>query len=593
MSRKIYGVSVGTPLNPQVLMEKVSIDSKADSIISSANGVGAVITSDSAKAPLKNIRLFGKSEQKQYGGHQLFSGLIEDITVRDGAFISSTLKSVIIPIQGGETYTISITTADTIFTSTTSDYPSVGVATVDAYAGSGGIKVNKKTLSTNANAKYLVVGFGSGVDAHTDEIMVNKGNTALPLEPYTGNAPSPSTNYPQPINHLGESGSIVGKVLTGNLYNPSWRSTFVGREIYCNGCTVVENNGVFTIVAKRNDISIWEIANPYSSAHNGQLWSIPDGVKEISILLSNMELNKNYINMYGEDFVNIKTYTITSNKSTVSVVDGAKYFTLRFGKGDAVAGKTYETTVMVNYGKEMEYEPYTEQPFTVLTQNGLKGIPLGQTIPDAIKNSPIHMAGVYWDNTTSQYYISDTIENGQKVQRIWEQGCKNDCRIQDESIYVGIYENHSYCRMYCNKDFIPTLYLLCTGSIAKPLWGFDVLGCYIYANASSCIDFTIPYSVLEITKEATKEERETALHAWLETNELTFQCILANPIITDLTQEELDQYNALVMNYPNTTIINSDNAYMEVEYVADTKCYIDNKFKQLEMALANTNANLL
>ena len=40
-------------------------------IISRASGE-VVVTTDSAKAKPKNIRLYGKSEQKQYGGYQLF-----------------------------------------------------------------------------------------------------------------------------------------------------------------------------------------------------------------------------------------------------------------------------------------------------------------------------------------------------------------------------------------------------------------------------------------------------------------------------------------------------------------------------------------
>jgi DUF438 domain-containing protein len=69
--------------------------------------------------------------------------------------------------------------------------------------------------------------------------------------------------------------------------------------------------------------------------------------------------------------------------------------------------------------------------------------------------------------------------------------------------------------------------------------------------------------------------------------------ILKEPIVTDLTEEELAQYNAIHMNYPNTTIVNSDSAYTEVEYVADTKCYIDNKFKEMQADITSAIAQLL
>ena len=56
---------------------------------------------------------------------------------------------------------------------------------------------------------------------------------------------------------------------------------------------------------------------------------------------------------------------------------------------------------------------------------------------------------------------------------------------------------------------------------------------------------------------------------------------LAEPIITDLTPEEIAQYKTLYMNYPNTTIVNGSGAYMEVKYVADTKEYINQNYVPL------------
>ena len=39
-------------------------------------------------------------------------------------------------------------------------------------------------------------------------VMINYGDTALPWEPYTGGMPSPNPDYPQPINSIGDSGSV-------------------------------------------------------------------------------------------------------------------------------------------------------------------------------------------------------------------------------------------------------------------------------------------------------------------------------------------------------------------------------------------------
>jgi hypothetical protein len=74
-------------------------------------------------------------------------------------------------------------------------------------------------------------------------------------------------------------------------------------------------------------------------------------------------------------------------------------------------------------------------------------------------------------------------------------------------------------------------------------------------------------------------------------NPLYIEYELANPIETDLTDEDIAQYEALRMNYPNTTIVS--DAFTEVEYVADTKCYIDKKFKELQDNLISATAQLL
>ena len=49
---------------------------------------------------------------------------------------------------------------------------------------------------------------------------------------------------------------------------------------------------------------------------------------------------------------------------------------------------------------------------------------------------------------------------------------------------------------------------------------------------------------------------------------------LANPIETPLTSEQIAAYKALKTNYPSTTILNDENAFMKVSYRADTKKFI-------------------
>jgi hypothetical protein len=60
---------------------------------------------------------------------------------------------------------------------------------------------------------------------------------------------------------------------------------------------------------------------------------------------------------------------------------------------------------------------------------------------------------------------------------------------------------------------------------------------------------------------------------------------IKKPIVTKLSSEEVQKILALHTNKPNTTLWNDRNAEMQVTYVADTKSYIDNKFKELSNAI--------
>lgn len=68
--------------------------------------------------------------------------------------------------------------------------------------------------------------------------------------------------------------------------------------------------------------------------------------------------------------------------------------------------------------------------------------------------------------------------------------------------------------------------------------------------------------------------------------------LLATPEEIPLTEEELATYATLHTNKPNTTITNDGGAGMSLEYVADTKKYIDNKFAELQNAILSAGANV-
>lgn len=80
--------------------------------------------------------------------------------------------------------------------------------------------------------------------------------------------------------------------------------------------------------------------------------------------------------------------------------------------------------------------------------------------------------------------------------------------------------------------------------------------------------------------------------SWLQSNPVSVIYELASPIETDLTSEQLAAYAALTTYKPNTTVTtdSSPAAGVSVDYVADPKAYIDNKFSALEALQAQVDA---
>jgi hypothetical protein len=88
--------------------------------------------------------------------------------------------------------------------------------------------------------------------------------------------------------------------------------------------------------------------------------------------------------------------------------------------------------------------------------------------------------------------------------------------------------------------------------------------------------------------------RELYVHDSAYTDAATFKAAmsgvmlyyeLATPVETPISETDLTAYRTLHTNKPITTVYTDSNAELAVEYVADTKTYIDNKFAELAAAV--------
>lgn len=186
----------------------------------------------------KLIGIKGASEQKQYSGAQLLNyEAWKNVGVGNGTAVFED-NGVTITATGSDAYTlyntadfpegarIEVNEGDVVTITWETDSDNSGLVYIFGNAGTGSLvnayaKVGKAVYTVPSGITFITFRFGAtyaGTTISYKNIMINKGDTALPWEPYVGNAPSPSSEYPQEIESVGDSGSLVIEQVGKNLW---------------------------------------------------------------------------------------------------------------------------------------------------------------------------------------------------------------------------------------------------------------------------------------------------------------------------------------------------------------------------------------
>ena len=251
------------------------------------------------------------------------------------------------------------------------------------------------------------------------------------------------------------------------------------------------------------------------------------------------------------------------------------------------SGITYESvidTLMVAKGDTAtSYEPHTKQSLTALTPNGLPGIKV--TDPSI---------ATYTDEA-GQMWCADEVdfERGVYVKRIESKTTSVNDIYGIDNTYVsnggaiahvhgsGAYYDYNVSSTICDK-----LISISHGDRINGEYG-QLHRCYV--ESPYRIVFRYPISAGEKTLDEAKADFVGA----------KLYYILATPIETPLSEDELAQYLALHSNYPVTTVLNDSEAHMEVKYSADTKNHIDqnyvsiSKYNELESRINALEAAII
>ena len=544
----------------------------------------SIITlNDASDRLLKGLTLYGKTTRLSTTGKNLFGGdlladkLVEVAsatkdetagTVRYAAASASSKQIFKAPDQT-KRYTVILYGKNT--TNTTprvnlSWYYSDGTSDVFNFKMQGTLSY---CVATSSASKQVVALYGynssGSVILHYDKCGIFEGvATVNDFEPYTGGEASPSVNYPQDMVHSGVSGEINTGVTGKNLFDPSFFTK--------NGFT--ETDGVYSGTT----------SYLYYAGINNKVDRVSLECKEntrYTFSCKSKSPNSNgsavylYVNFVYKDgttsALSIKNTEEASNIHTTTSGKTLSHIMCSYGTANTA---DFWNVQLEEGTAATTFEPYNGQTLTASTPNGLPGI-------------PVTSGGNYTDEN-GQQWVCDEIDfaRGVRITRLAElvfDGVSNNRRIystdptQLEAAKTSIYAYINYAYILPNAK-----------SNSK------ILSNYSGVNLTSAISIsrTKAYLGLPEGQELTTSQVVAAFNTKLK--ELydggAPVCVLyqrTTPIETALTAEELAAYAAMHTNKPNTTVYNDAGAGMKLQYVADTKLYIDNKFNELATALVN------
>lgn len=377
--------------------------------------------------------------------------------------------------------------------------------------------------------------------------LIAESSTAVEWEEYTGGQPSPSPDYLQEMSCVeNPTVSAAGKnLLPNNAKNKTIRNL-----IYTvNEDKSISVKGTYKVGKDVTEADIYLFG---TFNDEGQYVYIPKGRYSI-----------NTISVPSGIYIareKTKGSIITTENIIKTLSEQDCYFyswIFRITKDG-----TYNSTIYPQLEKgnmSTEYEEYKEIQSTQLTCE-LNGI-------DDVKDELIVRA----DGT------------GQLIQRIYRikdyifplSSAGKDDTAQKTVLYysrivgapIALATNFEQERVMCNK----------LRWAQHNIWGNAVNDKPYLIEIYSTSESLPPQMVIRVPKDIDVEE--------FVDSGLDIQYKIKKPIVTELSSEEVQKILALHTNKPNTTLWNDRNAEMQVTYVADTKSYIDKKFKELSDAI--------
>lgn len=546
------------------------MQTKAGAIINSAKGE-RIAVGDSAGAFFEGLKLYGKTEQVQTKGYQLFDASKIATKSAGGATVTNNGDGSF-TISGSGNLTGNFVNSHVLSNEEAKKLFKAGRVTLKGdktypfvymqIKNTAGLIKELKTLdvdseryldltSEHINSEGFHVSFGiygssgSTIIPGTVKPMVYQDGDGT-WEPYTGGKPSPSMEYKQDPESSGDGGELEVKVKNSNLLG----GEELAKKIVESGGTRSGNLVSFMCEKSQNSIlfSDFEDDAEYTLILYGMCKNIQDSATNLYVT---------YNDSFSGGSVGRFTKKGEFSYCVHKIRSGAKRLLIAWSS----VGTDIDITKSGLFKGQVDLSDFIEsntQTFSLQTPNGLPGL-------------PVDSGGNYTDSN-GQQWICDEMDFGrgkyvQRVKKVVFNGSE-DWNLQSIS-------QKGFANFY-----------------VRNLSGIRVNSNVLsnqFRNQTTLISETTEEGIANLTTlyvriDKTKADNANKFKEILKTNNLEICYQLATPIETDIPEETMTAYRKLYTNYPSTVVQNDSGAGMEVEYVADTKQFILDQIKALVQA---------
>lgn len=518
-------------------------------LIKSTESGTEINLTDSSDMNIKELHLFGKSEQKTTKGIQLLdlsgmkSGTGDGLTYTnrgDGSVqVSGTATSqtgniwfrgrydtnseklpTLLTLEAGKKYYIKDCILFEVATNINTQTEVIEVSAEEYPEGRRitGIRNPRQVVGKTYNEVIYP--------------LIAESSTAVDWEEYTGGTASPNPDYPQGMNCVKNP---VIKIAGKNLLDCS-------NKEFSTKCYINEKANILGRALQNN-------------SELGYCFPVTQGKYNIFASTNfRTAFSREKLDENANGTINVSGVATTKAKATIEAKEDGYIYVC-----NSTDFYKNEKKLMISKMEANEYEEYKEIQ-TAQPTCELNGI-------DDVRDELIVRA----DGT------------GTLIQRIYRiknyifplSSAGKDDTAQKTVLYysrivgapIALATNFEQERVMCNK----------LRWAQHNIWGNAVNDKPYLIEIYSTSESLPPQMVIRVPKDIDVEE--------FVGSGLDIQYKIKEPIVTNLSAEEVQKILALHTNKPNTTIWNDQDAEMQVIYVADTKSYIDKKFKELSDAI--------